>query len=67
MTSCGKHMTNLLEPIGSNTISGYLWSGPFPTFSGHLLLSPVDSHQFLETPVGASFISLFVISWTRIM
>ena len=52
----------LLEPNGSNTISGYLQSRPFLTFSGHLLLSPVDSHQLLGTLVGVSFISLFVIS-----
>ena len=57
----------LLEPNGSNTVSRYLQSGPFPAFSGHLLWSPVNSHQLLETPVGVSFISLFVISWTRIM
>ena len=60
----GEH---LLEPNGSNTISGYLQSRPFPAFSGHLLWSPVNSHQLLETPVGVSFISLFVISWTCIM
>ena len=57
----------MLEPNGSNTVSGYLRSGPFPAFSSHLLWSPVNSHQLLETLVGVSFISLFVISWTRIM
>ena len=57
----------LLEPNNSNTVSRYLQSGPFPTFSSHLLLSPVDFHQLLETPVGASFISLFVTSWTCII
>ena len=34
----------LLEPNGSNTVSGYLRSRPFPTLSGHLLWSPVNSH-----------------------
>ena len=59
--------TLVLEPNGSNTVSGYLRSGSFPAFSGHLLWSPVNSHQLLETLVGVSFISLFVISWTCIM
>ena len=62
-----EHVCLLLEPLGSNTVSRYLRSGPFPAFSSHLLWSPVNSHQLLETPVGVSFISLFVISWTHIM
>ena len=61
------HTRRLLEPNGSNTVSGYLRSRPFPAFSSHLLWSPVNSHQLLETPTGVSFISLFVIPWTHIM
>ena len=34
----------VLEPNSSNTVSRYLRSGPFPTLSGHLLWSPVNSH-----------------------
>ena len=53
--------SSVLEPNGSNTVSGYLWSRPFHTSSGHLPSSPVGSHQLLETPVGVSFI--FLVSY----
>ena len=53
--------TQLLEPNGSNTVSGYLRSGPFHTSSGHLPSSPVGSYQLLETPTGVSFI--FLVSY----
>ena len=55
----------LLEPNGSNTVSGYLLSGPFPVNSCQLLSAPANSHQLLETPVGVSSISLSLISWTH--
>ena len=58
---------DVLEPNSSNIISGYLLSEPFPVSSGHLLSTPVDSHQLLDTPVGVSSISLFLISRTHIM
>ena len=52
---CFPHL--VLEPNSSNTVSRYLLSGPFPAISGQLLL----------TPVGVSFISLSLISWTHFM
>ena len=60
-----QYFRRVLEPNGSNTISGYLLSGPFPAISCpdpflpspvrtlpcQLLLAPANSHQLLETPV----------------